>query len=494
MSASGAAVGAQKSKIDKTAVLRFGAAIEGNGGVWFDPHSPKASAQNPSPRLWTDLIYDTMIHNTPDGKGEPGLATKWTTPDPKTIELTLREGVTFSDGTPFNAAAVKKAWDQLPATRPNLTANPKSIASIEAVGENLIRLNLNAPLAQTLIDEDLKNSNFFAVPSPTAEAAGNLDAKPVGAGPYLLDSYTTGKVVLKPNPSYWDPKAVMLGGIEFIDTAVGAPQVSALQANTVDLIWSIPPDSVETLKGGGFTVTSLPGGATYNLNLCPTSGVFASKEARQAVQWAVNRDDINKAALAGTGPPNETALTPQSPFFNKSLAKTYKFSPKKAKALLAKAGIAPGTKVTSVIPAQAPYSNIAEVVQSQLKDVGLDLQITKSTNFAADAVAAKPDLMVVGLNPTLFSLSFAGDTTVLNNCGWSNPEVIAALTTARDASKTTAEQKAAWDTLQKVVLDESPIIFTNQQGVLAAHTKKVKGVDIINAPYGPQLNRVYITK
>jgi ABC-type transport system substrate-binding protein len=129
-------------KVDRSAVLRFGAPIEENGGVWFDPTGPGAAAQNPSARLWIDLIYDTMIHNTPDGKGEPGLATKWTAPDANTVELTLRQGVNFSDGAPFNAAAVKTAWDKLLASgRPNLTPTVKALQSVEAVNDNTIRIH-----------------------------------------------------------------------------------------------------------------------------------------------------------------------------------------------------------------------------------------------------------------------------------------------------------------------------------------------------------------
>src|SRR5262249_5302650 len=86
-----------RGEVAKTASLRFGVPIEENGGVYFDPATPTITG-NPTARLWTDLIYDTMIHNTPDGKGAPGLATKWTTPDPSTVELTLREGVKYSDG------------------------------------------------------------------------------------------------------------------------------------------------------------------------------------------------------------------------------------------------------------------------------------------------------------------------------------------------------------------------------------------------------------
>jgi peptide/nickel transport system substrate-binding protein len=491
---SGGAAVATKGKIDKSAVLRVGVPIEANGGAWFDPEGPGTSAQSPSNRLWIDLIYDTMIHNTPDGKGEPGLATKWSAPDPNTVELTLRKGVEFTDGTPFNAAAVKEAWDLLP-TRVNKVPNIEAITEVEAVDDSHITLHLSSPIAQTLIDEDLKNSNFFAVPSPTAEAAGNVEAEPVGAGPYMLDSYTTGHVVLKKNPTFYDKKQQKLAGVEFIDTPVGPPSVSALQAGTIDLTWSIPPDSVETLNNTpGLVVTPIAGEGVYILGLCPTAPAFATKEARQAVQFAVDRASIDDAALAGTGPASVTPFGPSSPYYDKKLAKTYSYKPKKAEALLKKAGVEPGTKVSSVIPTQAPYPAIAEIVQSNLKDVGLDLEITQSANFAADAQSAKPDLMTVQLDPSLYSLAFAGDVTVLNNCGYNNPDLTQALNDARDSSKSAADQEAAWQTFQEILIDESPVVWLNANSLLAAETDKVQGVDIINAPYGPQISRIYMVK
>lgn len=489
----GAAVGA---KIDKNATLRVGVPVEANGGVFFDPTGPERNSQNPSTRLWLDVLYDTMIRNTPDGKGEPGLATEWNAPDPNTVELTLREGVEFSDGTPFNADAVKASWDQLPLNAnpvPNITA----VTEVEVTGEFSVVIHLSDPVAQTLIDQELRNANFFAVTSPTADAAGHegMEENPVGAGPYILDSYETGHMVFVKNPTYFDKKKQKVKIIEFIDTPVGPPSVSALQAGTIDITWSIPPDSVETINGQpGLEVTALPGHGVYDLNLCPTSEVFSTKEARQAVAWAIDRDSINEAALAGTGPSLVTPLGPDSPFFNKKLAKSYSYKPKKAKALLKQAGVEPGTVVSSVVPAQAPYPAIAEIVQSNLADVGLELEITTSTNFAADAVSAKPDLMTVQLDPSLFTLALGGDTTVLNNCGYNNPDVVAALATTADSSKTEAEQHEAWDTLQEIVVDEAPIVFLNQNAVLGANTDKVRGFDIINTPYGPQLNRISMVK
>ena len=399
----------------------------------------------------------------------------------------------FSDGAAFNAAVVKAAWDKLlSSTRPNLTADVKAIQSVEVVNDNTVRIHLKTPTAQTLIEGELRSANQLAVPSPNAT---NLESKPVGAGPYEFKSYTTGKLTLTKNPTFYDKAAQKLAGIEFIQVGFGQPSVLALQGGTVDLVWQIPPDSVATIKGqSGLQVITLPSQRVFTLHTCTSDGPFASKEARQALQYAVDRKGIDAAALNGTGPPTQTPLAPSNPNYNKKLANTYKFDPKKAKALLKKAGLKPGTPVKMLTPSISPYTTIAEIVQSQLKDVGLDVQLDQTSDFGGTAVRAKPELSVASDDPALFSYIFSGDANVLNVCGYKNEKITAALTDARDASKTPAEQKAAWDTFQKTILDESPIIYTNLQGLLAAATTKVKGLEVINSPYGPQLNTVYMTK
>lgn len=494
VAAGGAGAAVPSQKADKSAVLDFGVPFEDQGGPFFDPNSPKASA-NPTPRMWLDLIYGTMIIQTEDGKGAPGLATAWSAPDANTVELTLREGVKFSDGTDFDADAVVTAWTALiNGDRPNKSTDIQAMTSVEKIGDNQVRINLSSPVAANFINDALRNATHLGVPSPTAAAAGNLDSSPVGAGPYLFESYSTGRVELVPNPDYYDKKLKRLAGIVFTDVAIGPPGVTALQNGAVDAIWSFPPDAVSTLESAqGITVYAAPSARQFQLSLCPTQGIFANQQARQAMQYAVDREAINEAALNGTGAPGTLILTSSSPYFDKKLAKTVKYSPKKAKALLKEAEVPEGTKVTILVPAQPPYDAIAEIVQAQLEDVGLAPEITKTTSYATDAARLKPDMATVSLDPSLFSLVFDGESP-LNFCGWSDPEVIAALNATRDPSKSEAELQQAWSEFQEIALDESANVVTNLQGLLVAHKDNVKGLRIVNAPYGPQLYGVYMTK
>jgi ABC-type transport system substrate-binding protein len=492
----GATAGAARpgQKADKTAVLRFGVPFEDQGGPFFDPNSPRAAA-NPTPRLWLDLIYGTMIIQTADGKGAPGLATEWSAPDANTVELTLRDGVEFEDGTPFDADAVVTAWTALiNGNRPNKGTDIQAMTAVEKISDNQVRIRLSEPVASNFINDALRNANALGVPSPTAAAAQDMDTTPVGAGPYRLKSYSTGKVVLEKNPSYYDKKAQKLAGYEFDDVAIGPPGITALQTDNVDLIWNFAPDAVTTLESSpGIEVLSTPGARQYQLSLCPTQGVFANQKARQAMQYAVDRESINQAALNGTGAPGTLVLTPSSPYYDAKLAKTVKYNPKKAKALLEDAGVAEGTKVTVLVPAQPPYDAIADVIQSQLTAIGLSPEITKTTSYATDAARIKPDMATVSMDPALFSLIFQSESP-LNFCGWTDPEVTAALNATRDPAKSEAELQEAWADFQEIALDRSANIMTNLQGTLAAHSDKVKGLTVINAPYGPQLYGVSMTK
>lgn len=498
VSAGTAGAAARSAKADPNAVLRFGVPFEDQGGPFFDPNSPKASA-NPTPRIWMDLIYGTMIVETEDRKGAPGLATEWSAPDAQTVELTLRDGVKFSDGTPFNADAVVAAWTAfINGTRPNPSTDGEAFVGVEKIADNKVRMKFDKPVASNYINTVLKSANFLGVPSPTAVAKQNMDTAPVGAGPYKFKSYATGKVVLERNDTFYDKKGNPLAGVEFSDVAIGPPAVSALQTPTVDLIWSFPPDAAQTLESTpGIEVYSAPSARQFQLSLCPTQGLFSNQKARQALQYAIDREAISQGALSGTGTPGTLILTNASPFYDKKLAKTVKYDVKKSKAMLKDAGVAEGTEVKVLVPAQPPYDAIGDVVQAQLEAVGLKPTVTKTTSYASDAARLKPDMAIVSLDPTLFNLVFQSATpegNPLNFCAWNDPAVVAALNATTDPTKSEAELKQAWADFQKIALEQSANIVTNQQTLLVGHSDKVQGMTIVNAPYGPQLYGVSMTK
>src|SRR5439155_19350486 len=135
-----------------------------------------------------DLIYDTMIHDTLDPKGAPGLASKWATPDPQTVQLTFQD-TKFTDGEPFTSAAVKAAWERLLSS--SFTTIPdeiKSITSMDVVDDHNLSVHLGKPLAKQWTDVTLRNLFLPGVLSPKSAQAGKLSSKPFGGCPDMFAS------------------------------------------------------------------------------------------------------------------------------------------------------------------------------------------------------------------------------------------------------------------------------------------------------------------
>src|SRR5690606_5671244 len=146
---------------------------------------PRKSA--PYEALWVGLLYDPLVRRAPDGTFHPGLAESWTfSEDNRTLELTLREGVTFQDGAPFTAQAVKANLDAAKAGKTNFTNYLSDVESVEVVDDRHVRLTLDeaaAPILGVLAGE------AGMIISPQALSRDDLSTNPAGTGPYTLDSF-----------------------------------------------------------------------------------------------------------------------------------------------------------------------------------------------------------------------------------------------------------------------------------------------------------------
>ena len=140
-----------------------------------------------------------------------------------------------------------------------------------------------------------------------------------------------------------------------------------------------------------------------------------------------------------------------------------------------------------------PFPAFAEVVQSNLKDVGLDLEIIPTTNYTADSISLRPDMFLRSEDPGQLSL-YWDTNTAANVCAYHSDALVSGLNATKDPTKTAPQLQAAWDSLQKTAFDESMNIITNLFGALVAYNDKVKGITIVNSPYGPQLSSAYMVK
>ncbi|MER5353973.1 ABC transporter substrate-binding protein [Kitasatospora sp. NPDC002551] len=380
--------------------LRYGAAVEPDS---WDPHAASTAVTG---RLLRPVL-ESLVAVAPDGTVKPWLAESWTvTPDGLTYTFTLRSGVTFSDGTPFDAAAVKANFDHVTAAK---TASKRAAGLLgpyrdtEVVDPRTVAVHLTAPHASFL---NAAGSTFLGFHSPAAlrDHAGDLSSGGrfvVGTGPFTFESVTPGQqAVFKRRPDYaWAPPTAAHQGQAKLESIVvlllkeDASRVGALTSGQVDAAELIPANRLAGLRGqnGVQVVRKAVPGVPYTYYLNTARAPFDDLRARQAVRHAVDFAGIVKGIFQGEYQQAWGPLAPSTPGADELLAKpAWEYSREKAERLLDELGWtgrdADGyrTKDGKRFTVEQPYvqtfvsaqNHTFDVgVQDALKQVGIELKL-----------------------------------------------------------------------------------------------------------------------
>jgi peptide/nickel transport system substrate-binding protein len=343
--------------------------------------------------MYVNPAYDPLIYRGPDGTYQGRLATAWryVGEGNKTFEMTLRQGVTFSDGTQLTADAVKANIDYFRKSAGQAAAFLAPIASVTAVDKQTVRLSLSEPHPQlpALFSQDFFAGNLI---SPAAIAQpGRLATQTAGAGPYVLapgQTVTSDHYTYLPNPRYWNPRDRHYDKITIKVLPNENTALAALKTGQVDVI-AAGYAVVGGAKSAGMRVASSPAivmGLQLNDRagkLCPPLG---DVRVRQALNFAVDRRRITKALLGEYGVPTEQPAAPGQDGHNDT--DFYGYDPARARRLLAEAGHAGGFELPALIPTTpAFYKDIVQAIAADLEKVGVRLKIT-----AKEPAAAAPEL------------------------------------------------------------------------------------------------------
>ncbi|WP_129674744.1 ABC transporter substrate-binding protein [Candidatus Chloroploca sp. Khr17] len=421
----------------------------------LDPAGAQGSGQN----VVLPYLFDTLVAADVTNTTQPLLAESWeVSEDALSIVFTLREGITFHDGTPLDAAAVVYSFERLraPDSTSPMAASLQSVAAIEAVDARTVRFDFSEPSAVFFATI---TSPYASIVSPTAvEALGEGFAQqPVGSGPFKLKEWNQGiAITLERNEDYaWAPPMVTNEGAPYLDGAIfkvvpdASTQLTALQAGEVDLIFLNLPDQIARLRQDT-TINLLPltlNSLTY-MGFNMVRAPFDDLLVRQAVAHAIDKDVIVQAAAGGEGTPAFAPMAVTLPGFDPSLQSgELAYDPEATATLLTEAGFVQesdgswskdGTPLalTLLTFTRAPNQDIATVIQAQLQDVGIPVEIQQLDAPAAgrQAVEGQYDLLlwrydwndpdVLNIN---LSSSRIGST---NRVAYSNPEVDALLDAA----------------------------------------------------------------
>ncbi len=311
-------------------------------------------------------VYETLVRVDGAGQLQPHLATGWEVDDAGTVyTFHLREGVTFSDGTPFTAADAAFSIDYVREHWANaLKAQMNPVASAEALDERTLQVRLHAPSTNWLWSMGTLTGAMM-----TPASIDRLATDPLGTGPYTVSSFTPGEsITYAAREDYWGAAAVRDAAIRYFSDSVSA--VNALRVGDVDVVWNMQaPEFVGALPEEiGVQVGTTNGEVLFSMN--NRAAPFDDPTVRRAAAHAIDRDALNEVVYSGMATDTGGApVPPTDPWFTG--ADYYPFDPARARELLA--GRTPSVTIT--VP-NLPYAqSAAELIFSQLRDVGFDVTL-----------------------------------------------------------------------------------------------------------------------
>ncbi|WP_250284244.1 MULTISPECIES: ABC transporter substrate-binding protein [unclassified Frankia] len=301
-------------------------------------------------------------------------------PDGLTLTFTLRPGQTFSDGAPVDATAIRQNVERgKNQTGSQVAPSLAAIASVDAATPteavfHLSRQDYALPLVLG------GRSGMIVSPRALAGDVKALATKPVGAGPFSLTSYVPdGQAELTRNPAYWDAANIHLAGVTLKFLSDPATIAAALQSDEIQLANYISPPQAKALTAAGLQVEEFRSLQISNLAINRTIKPFDNPKIVEALNHAVNRQELLDKLNAGHGEVVYQPFPRGYVGYNPSLENLYTHDPAKAKALLTEAGYDGTPVVISYFtsPGGVDREVEAQLLQAQFEAIGLTVKLEK---------------------------------------------------------------------------------------------------------------------
>lgn len=458
----------------------------------LDPHQV---ASTPT-AIVTEHIYDTLVTFDKNFKVVPRLATSWkVSSDGLEWTFTLRPNVKFTDGTPFDAGVVKWNIERLldPETNVPLRSYISMVKEVQAVDKYTVKIILKYPHAPFL-QRLTAASNAMVSPTAVKKWGKEYPLHPVGTGPYKLAQWTKGdKLVLERNEDYWGEKPP-IRQIIFRPVPDDNARVMMLEAGDADVIVRVPPVEVQRLqKNADLRVVTAPSTREVYIVLNTTWGPLKDVRVRQALNYAVNKEEIVKSILLGAGRAVDSPVLPEM-FGYKSVG-GYEYNPQKAKKLLAEAGYPNGFSVT-MYTTEGRYlmdKMIAQALQGYLAQVGVRVEL-KTMEWATylafvrrPVEEAKTQMFMIGWGPWLLD----GDQMLYplfrsdqwppagSNYGFYKNEDVDRYLQIGTSSTDEDKRAEAYAKAESLIMKDAPWIFLHGERQIIAMKKDLKDVLIL---------------
>ncbi|WP_209427333.1 ABC transporter substrate-binding protein [Pararhodobacter sp. SW119] len=428
-------------------------------------------------------LYDGLVRYAPGTlEVEPALAESWEISEDGTeYTFTLREGVSFHDGSTFDAEAVVWNFERmLDEDHPQHDTGPfplsfffSAIDTVEAVDDRTVRFTLNEPYAPFLSNLAYP-TGLIVSPAAVQEHGQDFGRNPSGTGPFRFEEWRSNeRVTVVRNPDYWDGPAAAEAVI-FRPITDANTRTAEMLAGGIDIMVEVPPVALSQFQGAGFEIAEQAGPHVWFLILNAKEGPFADVRVRQAANYAVNKEALVNDVLEGTA---TVAAGPTPPAFawayNEDL-EPYPHDPDRARELLAEAG-AEGAALTFYVTeggsGMLDPIPMGTAIQADLAEVGFDVTIETyewntflgRVNPGLEGRADMAQMAWMTNDPDtlpFLALRTAAwpDEGGFNSGYYSNPEVDALLEAARVATDQD-ERARLYREMQEIVHEDAPWVF-----------------------------------
>lgn len=419
-------------------------------------------------------LYEGLVKPTSDGGFIPAVASDYIiSDDAKTYTFTLRDGITFHDGTPVTIEDVKYSIDRYAEIQGESSAFSSLVDSVEVQDDKTLVVNLKESYS-----EFLPMMTIAIIPQSNEDPAGN----PIGTGPFKYVSYTPGQnLELEKYDGYWQEGVPSLDSVEFKFIADVDTAFVELQAGTIDILKYLTSAQAETL-GDDYNIVQGSMNLVHAMYLNSAYEPLSKTEVRQALCYAVDRDAINNFIFGGKSHIIGSHMIPaMSKYYEPEAETVYSYDPEKAKELLADAGYADGFDLEITVPSSySQHVDSAQIIADELSQVGVNVtlnQVEWSTWLQDVYKGGNFQATVIGFDGTLapsdWLKKYVTDDAK-NFMHYSNTEYDdvfnTAYTTVDDDVKVENYKKA-----QMILAEDAAAVYIEDPANLVAVSKKFGG-------------------
>lgn len=438
--------------------------------------------------IWTlESMLDTLLVPSADGKGvESSLATKWEVGDDKTTwTFHLRDDVTFSDGTPLTAEDVKFSLDYDRSPEGSFGFLDSAIDSVSAPDARTVVVKTTAPWAPLLADLAGFNNSIFPA-NFGGKSASEFWERPIGSGPFKLDSWDKGTTVkLVRNDRYWKKGLPYLDSVTFKNVADDNTRANMLRGGQAQIDEFPAYSSITTLDATpGLEVDEFPSSNTEYLVMNNKRPELADVHVRRAISYAIDRASMVKAVLFGHGQVANSFLSPSMLDYAEVKAPQYDMAA--AKAELAQSKYPHGFSTTIMVTAgKSAYATAAQIIQKSLQQLGIEVKIKTVDGATAGQMQGQGnyDLMLTYFTTDIadpqewVSFSAMSPTKGIGNAMstfYDNPTVD---DLAQQAEQTfdEAQRKQLYTKIQQIIAQDQPHTTLYYTPFVYARSEKVHG-------------------